>query len=146
MALDRERIVELLEILKSSSAAELSMTEGDTTVRLARFVAPPQPVMLDANGQVLTEQAAQAAAAEPEFEQVTVKARVVGLFYLGKQPGLEPLVKIGDCVRQGQRLGIIEVLRKPTDVNSPVDGTICQIRGEDGAGVQYGDPLFVIQP
>lgn len=119
------------------------MTEADTTVRLARFMAPPQPLMIDANGQLVTEQAASAC---PEAEQVTVKARVVGLFYLGKEPGLDPLVKVGDQVRQGQRLGIIEVLRKPTDVNSPVDGTICQIRGEDGSGVQYGDPLFIIQP
>lgn len=136
MALDRERILELLEILKSSSAAELAMTEGDTTIRLARFIAPPEPVALEV----------AAPPCEPEPEQVTVKARVVGLFYRGKEPGLDPLVKVGDQVRQGQRLGVIEVLRKPTDVNSPVDGTISQIHGEDGAGVQYGDPLFVIQP
>lgn len=139
MALDRERVLQLLEILKSSSAAELSVTEGETTIRLTRALAPA--VSLEAAA------AAPAAGAPPaEAEEVTVKARVVGLFYRGKDPGQEPLVNVGDAVKQGQRLGIIEVLRKPTDVNSPVNGTISAVRSEDGAGVQYGDPLFTIKP
>lgn len=139
LSINRERILELLEILKASPAAELSVTEGDTTVRLARFVAPPEPSVI-----VAEDAAAPAACLEPE--EVTVKARVVGLFYRGKEPGLEPLVKVGDAVRSGQRLGIIEVLRKPTDVNSPVDGVLSDVQHEDGTGVQYGDPLFVITP
>lgn len=141
MALDRARILELLEILKASPAAELSVTEDDTTVRLAKFVAPPEPTV------VMPEGVPAGAAPEcVEPDEVTVKARVVGLFYRGKEPGLDPLVKVGDQVRSGQRMGIIEVLRKPTDVNSPVDGVVSGVKGEDGAGVQYGDALFVIKP
>lgn len=141
MAIDRERILELLEILKASPAAELSVTEGDTTVRLAQFVAPPEPTVVMPEGQ-----AAGAVPEAVEPDEVTVKARVVGLFYRGKEPGLDPLVKVGDPVRNGQRLGIIEVLRKPTDVNSPVDGVVSDVKSEDGAGVQYGDALFIIKP
>lgn len=139
MSINRERILELLEILKASSAAELSVTEGDTTVRLARFVEMPSPVTsgAEAGGQPCPE---------PEPDEVTVKARVVGLFYRGKEPGLDPLVKVGDQVKSGQRLGIIDVLRKPTDVTSPVDGLISDVKSEDGSGVQYGDPLFIIRP
>jgi acetyl-CoA carboxylase biotin carboxyl carrier protein len=139
LSINRERILELLEILKASSAAELSVTEGDTTVRLARFVEMPAPVAVsaEAGGQPCPE---------PEPDEVTVKARVVGLFYRGKEPGLEPLVKVGDHVKNGQRLGIIEVHRKPTDVTSPVDGLVSDIKGQDGSGVQYGDALFVIRP
>lgn len=137
VAIDRERVLELLEILKASPAAELSVTEGDTTVRLAQFVALPEPTVVMPEG---------AAPASVEPDEVTVKARVVGLFYRGKEPGLDPIVKIGDPVRSGQRMGIIEVLRKPTDVNSPIDGVVSSVKGEDGAGVQYGDALFVIKP
>lgn len=149
MALDRERILELLEILKSSSAAELSVTEGDVTVRLARPVPCAEPVLVAVSDPSLAELGGEAPAATadaaPAPEEVTVRARVVGLFYRGKQPGQDPLVKIGDVVEQGQTLGTIEVLRKPTDVTSPVAGVISGVLAEDASGVQYGDALFTIQ-
>ena len=148
MALNRERILELLAVLKSSTAGEISVTEGDTTIRLARQpVATAAPVAVGAEAcpsSAASPATALAAAADPD--EITVKARVVGLFYRGKEPGQTPLVKLGDEVKQGQRLGIIEVLRKPTDINCPVDGVIAGIKSEDGAGVQYGDALFVIHP
>ena len=141
MALDRDRVLELLETLKSSSAAEISVTEGDTTIRLARFVPPPASLLVAANGELI----ALPCATEALVETITVTARVVGLFYRGRQPGEDAVVSIGDTVKQAQTLGIIEVLRKPTEITSPAGGVITAILCEDGSGVQYGDPLFVIQ-
>ena len=114
MAIDRERVLELLEILKASPAAELSVTEGDTTIRLAQFVALPEPTVHVAQGQP--------AAVSVEPDEVTVKARVVGLFYRGKEPGLDPLVKVGDPVRSGQRMGCL-LYTSP----SPRDGLLSRM-------------------
>lgn len=148
MTIDRERVLELLEVLKGSSAAEISVKEGGTTIRIMRMVAP---AVVDAPEAPLSatstaEGSKPAGGAEAlAGERVTVTARVVGLFYRGKRPGGEPLVQVGDQIKEGQSLGGVEVLRKPTDVSSPVSGTLVEVLAEDGHGVQYGDPLFVIE-
>jgi acetyl-CoA carboxylase biotin carboxyl carrier protein len=152
--LDRERILELVQILKNSGAAELAVTEGETRIRLVRGVAAPAPVVVDAPLAAETEPgAAELAPAAPaeipaavDEDVVVVRSRVVGLFYRGKQAGGEPLVEAGQEVREGQLLGIIEVLRKPTEVTSPVAGVLEEVVAEEAHGVQYGDPLFTIRP
>jgi len=148
VTIDRERVLELLEVLKESSAAEISVKEGGTTIRIMRMVAPavveaPEshaaaPSVAEAGGLAGVSQT-------PAGERVTVRARVVGLFYQGKLPGGDPLVQVGDQVKEGQALGGVEVLRKPTEVSSPVNGTVVEVLAEDGHGVQYGDALFVIE-
>jgi acetyl-CoA carboxylase biotin carboxyl carrier protein len=145
--LDRERIQQLLEVFKASNAGEFALQEGDRYYRFVRLGAPgagePEIAVSTGEGDALASPPAPATAAPGT---VNVTARVVGLFYRGKQAGQEPLVQVGDIVAEGQALGTIEVLRKPTIVTSPVDGEIVEIGHEDGHGVQYGDPLFVIRP
>jgi len=146
--LDRDRIQELLEVFKASAAEEFSLQEGDRFYRFVRRAAvggaEPEIVVETGEGAVPVAVVAPPALQEPET--VAVCARVVGLFYRGREPGRAPLVHVGDAVEEEQALGIIEVLRKPTLVTSPVAGTIVEIVHEDGHGVQYGDPLFVIKP
>jgi len=108
VTIDRERVLELLEVLKESSAAEISVKEGGTTIRIMRMVAPavveaPEshaaaPSVAEAGGLAGVSQT-------PAGERVTVRARVVGLFYQGKLPGGDPLVQVGDQVKEGQALG-----------------------------------------
>lgn len=143
MPVDRERIVELLEIFKASEAGEFALQEGDRTYRFVRAVAAAAPEAVATADAVPV---AAAAAPAPATEPVIVTARVVGLFYRGKQPGQDPLVHVGDTVTEGQTLGMVEVLRKPTIIVSPVAGEVVEISHEEGHGVQYGDPLFVIRP
>lgn len=153
MELDRERILELVQILKNSAAAELSVAEGETRIRLVRGVAAPPAVIVEAPpaaeaepGAVHLPAAAPAVPAAVDEDVVVVRSRVVGLFYRGKQAGGEALVEAGQEVREGQLLGIIEVLRKPTEVTSPVAGVLEEVVAEEAHGVQYGDPLFTIRP
>lgn len=154
MGINKERVRELLQILQASNAAELSVREGEQRIRLARPVLvtlPPDPerVVPEAIGggdQLSPLPSPSPSVATGESDQVTVKARVVGLFHRCKEPGGAPLVEVGQTVREGQVLGIIDVLRKPTEVLSPVAGQITEIHFEDGHGVQYGDDLFAIKP
>lgn len=153
MGINKDRVQELLQILQASSAAELSVREGDQRIRLARPVLvtlPPasEPVVAETGGVVEQPAPVSSSGLSPAStgsEQVTVKARVVGLFHRGKEPGGSPLVEVGQAVREGQVLGIIDVLRKPTEVLSPAAGQVIEIHFEDGHGVQYGDDLFVIK-
>lgn len=147
MPLDRERVQQLLEVFKASAAGEFALQEGDRYYRFSRL-----PAVGSAEAEIVVEtgESAPGAVAAPvltlEAATVEVCARVVGLFYRGKQPGADALVHVGDVVAEEQPLGIIEVLRKPTLVTSTVAGEIVEIVHEDGHGVQYGDPLFVIRP
>jgi acetyl-CoA carboxylase biotin carboxyl carrier protein len=142
--LDRERIQEVIEFLKQSSVAEIAVGDADLYVRVARFMAPAEAAAAVAAASGAAVEAA--VALEEAAPTTTVQARVVGLFYRGKRPGDAPLVEVGDTVAEGQPLGIIEVLRKPTEITSPVAGEIIEITHEEGSGVQYSDPLFVIRP
>lgn len=155
MELDCERITELVGLLKASSAAELTVQENGVTIRLVRALpesltaATAEPVVTVANGEapaVVVSPLEAAAAAAPVPEAVTVKSRFVGLFYPGKEPGGPPLVELGQEVAEGQVLGVVEVLRKPMNVTSPVAGVLSEVVAEEGAPVQYGDALFLISP
>jgi len=146
--LDRDRINELLETFRASDAAELVIQEGDRYYRFVRQSAaagaPAITIETNEGEAVAAPTLVEAQPAPPQ--NVIVHARVVGLFYRGRQPGEEPLARVGDTVAEGQPLGIVEVLRKPTAIASPVAGVVVEIVHEDGHGVQYGDRLFVIRP
>lgn len=154
MELDRERILELVKLLQDSSAAELTVQEEGVRVRLVRGLAPafvPVAAVAAPVSPIIEEATVEAPAmvvpppAQPADDATLVTSRVVGLFYRGKEPGGPALVEVGQTVTEGQPLGIVEVLRKPTTVTSPAAGTVTEVLVEEGAGVQYGDPLFVIR-
>jgi acetyl-CoA carboxylase biotin carboxyl carrier protein len=70
----------------------------------------------------------------------------VGLFRQGREPGAGPLVKVGQKVRKGQALGVVESLRRPVMIEAPVDGEVLEVLQEDGGRVEYGTPLFRLLP
>jgi len=140
---DRERILSLLDLLKSSDAAELAVREGDSYARLRRAPAvpaapeeaPPTPGMAVVPG--LTA---------PVAKTVVVGARLVGFFHPGQGPDSEPLVEAGDHVAQGQTIGTIESLRQITAVTAPVNGTVEEVIAQEHQPVQFGDALIILRP
>ena len=141
--MDRERILNLLELLKSSSAQELAVREGDSYIRLRRAAAPAaaaQPVPAGANPSANASVTASAQATVP------VTARLVGFFHPGRGPDGEPLVKVGDRVQQGRTIATIESLRQITAVTAPSAGVVREIVAEAGQPVQYGDVLIILEP
>lgn len=140
--MDRERILKLNEMLKASCAAELEVREGDTRVRIRRV--PPAPPTPPCGTGAVGESAA--AEVDPLRDATIVTAHIVGLFHRGSGPGEKPLVQSGDEVSEGQCIGTIEALRNVTEVICPVAGTVAGVVAEDGAAVQFGDPLLAIRP
>jgi acetyl-CoA carboxylase biotin carboxyl carrier protein len=142
--MDRPRILKLLELLKSSSAAELAVQEGDSYVRLRRLAPPAAPTAPAVSGPAVSAEAAVAPGAAEG--QVVVTARLVGFFHLGQGPDAEPLVRVGARVRPGQTLGTIESLRQITAVAAPVAGTVLEILATEHQPVQFGDALIILEP
>jgi len=147
LQMDRERIKQLIDMLNSSSAAELEVREGDLRIRLRKREGTQQPAETASRIPDTAEESRSEVSAEESLEDATiVTAHLVGLFHRGSGPSAEPLAQVGDDVAQGQSIGTIEALRNFTEVTSPVDGTVVCIIAEDGAPVQFGDPLLAIRP
>ncbi len=145
--IDRERVEQLIALLKGSSAMELAVREDGTYVRVRRAPA----VMSTVAGDAGREPAAQPATAglseaagdfgAPDTD-ITVTARLVGRFFYGKGAGQPPLVNIGDSVEEGAPVATIEALGKITGVLAPEAGDVIEYLAEDGEAVGYGTPLM----
>jgi len=144
--MDRERIKELMEILKQSSAAEISCQDGDSFIRIRRESGEGQVEAETAAGPVSQEAMAQTELSGDEVETVSVKARLVGTFHLNREDEEQPAVECGAQVAEGQVIGTVEALGKWTDVVSPVGGRVMEIVAEDNSPVQYGDVLVRVGP
>ncbi len=134
-------VEELLALMEQWHIAELHLTVEDATLDLVRatpmVVEAPAPTAPAAHGNV-----------EPEVivEPVIISAPVVGVFHLARSGFAHGAPRVGEQVQAGQLIGNIELMHVPTDLVSPVSGTIESMLAEDGAGVEFGQPLLAIRP
>ena len=75
-----------------------------------------------------------------------IKSPIVGTFYRASEPGAKPFAEVGDTVRTGQVLCIIEAMKLMNEINAEVDGEVVKVYVENGQAVQYGERLFAIKP
>jgi acetyl-CoA carboxylase biotin carboxyl carrier protein len=142
ITMDRERVRELVALLKSSTSMELAVREGDSYIRVRRAPvavahAPQRPAAAGA--------AAETGGAGPATDDLIVRARLVGRFYRGKGPGKPPLVNVGDKVAAEDVVATIEALGKLTGVPCPEAGDVVEVLAEDGQAVAYGAPLLRVK-
>ncbi len=135
--MDRQRILELIKLLKNSAATELEVEQDGLCVRIAR----QPPVAAEAPPAEAEPAEAVAAPAAARRGDITVHAHVVGVFYRGQGPDQPPLAEVGDEVSEGQPIGTIEALGKLIAVTAPADGVIEEFPVEDGQRVEYGTIL-----
>lgn len=159
----------LLELIKTVSASNISgfqYEEGDTRIVITTGGNPlpgsvvnsnvavnPKPVAEVAEAQKAAEVSVQKVA-EPVVQVETaqdkgavgniVKSPLVGTFYAAPAEDAEAFVKVGDVVKKGQTLAIVEAMKLMNDIEAECDGTILEVFVENGAGVEYGQPLFSI--
>lgn len=152
--MDLRKLKTILEIFEESQhVSELEMTEGENRVRLrktpsappvtAGYVAPPPP----AAAPVADPAAPPAAANAPAAAETgtPVPAPMVGTFYRSSSPESMPFVRIGQDVEAGQTLCIIEAMKLMNEIPSPVAGKIKTICVENGAAIEYGQTLFILE-
>lgn len=149
--MDLRKLKTLIDLVAESGIAELEITEGEGKVRIVKF-SQQQPVMAYAPEPVAATAApAPAAAAAPAAPVApaapqghAVKAPMVGTFYRAPNPGASPFVEVGQSVKEGEPICIIEAMKLLNEIEADKTGVIKEILVENGEPVEYGQPLFVI--
>jgi acetyl-CoA carboxylase biotin carboxyl carrier protein len=135
----------LLDLLREYGLTEVEVERGGDRIRLRREAAPPPPATVGPP----VSQTAPAPELVPEDRRqhlVTVEAPMVGTFYRAPSPDGEPYVREGDAIKEGQVLCIIEAMKLMNEIESKVAGRIIRVLAENGHPVEYGQPLFLIEP
>jgi acetyl-CoA carboxylase biotin carboxyl carrier protein len=133
-------------LLSELGLSEIEVTVGGVRVRLQRGGAPtPVSAALLPHTQALAP-AERPAAFEGSGSMITIEAPMVGTFYRASSPTAEPYVHEGDLVKEGQILCIIEAMKLMNEIESKAAGRVMKICVENAHGVEYGQPLFLIDP
>ena len=155
--MDIRKVKKLIELLEESGIAEIEISEGEESVRISRY--PKGMPQLVAAAPMMAPAAAPAApataiaapaqpAAEEKAgyrEENTVTAPMVGTFYSAPAPGARPFVEMGDEVKIGQVLCIIEAMKMMNQIESDKAGRVRAILARNGEPVEFGQPLYVIE-
>jgi acetyl-CoA carboxylase biotin carboxyl carrier protein len=165
--MNQKEIKDLIEFLIEKEIAEFELERGDVKLRIKRtsdapvthYVQAAQPMAHAAAPPAATHSAPStpaAPASEPaakadaapadDKDLVTVKSPIVGTYYEAPSPGSPPFSKVGDEVKVGQVLCIIEAMKLMNEIESESAGTLSKILVKNGQPVEYGQPLFLIKP
>jgi acetyl-CoA carboxylase biotin carboxyl carrier protein len=156
--MDLRKLKTLIDLVSDSNVSELEITEAEGTVRIVKSapapvamvtqMAAPAPVAVAAPvAAAPTPAAAPAAAPAAEAASAghTVKSPMVGTFYRSSSPGAKAFAEVGQQVKEGDTICIIEAMKILNEIEADKAGTITKILAENGQAVEYGAPLFIIE-
>jgi len=160
--MDLRKLKKLIELVEESSIAELEITEGEEKVRISKsgsgvqnyaFMPQPMAAAMPSASQSApaTISGANASAETTDANNKSipdghiVKSPMVGTFYRAASPGASPFVEVGQSVKVGDTLCIIEAMKLLNEIEADKNGVVKAILSENGQPVEYGEPLFVIQ-
>lgn len=158
--MDIRKIKKLIELLEESGIAEIEIKEGEEAVRISRMpppgaaaqpvtqvvhaAAPPSGIPLRAH-ELAPAALAEAAGVKPKPNEHVITAPMVGTFYAAPSPGAKPFVEVGDEIKVGQVLCVIEAMKMMNQIEADKAGRIAAIMARNGDPVEFGQPLFVIE-
>jgi len=157
--MDLRKIKTLIDLVEQSGIAELEVKEGEESVRIARHspntampqfiamppAAPPPPAALSSAPATLAPSEKVTAPAASASKKHFVRAPMVGTFYRSPSPGAKPFVDVGQTVKQGQTLCIIEAMKMLNQIEADKNGVVAEVLVENGQPVEFDQPLFVIE-
>src|SRR6266571_4036643 len=149
--MDLRKLRKLIDLVQESWIAELEITEGEEKVKIVKggavvaMAAPVTAPALAAEPRTAPALAAPAAAeVEAGQEGHVVKAPMVGTFYRSPSPDAKPFVEVGQVVKEGDVICIIEAMKLMNEIDADAAGVIKAILVENGQPVEYGQPLFIL--
>jgi acetyl-CoA carboxylase biotin carboxyl carrier protein len=149
--MDLRKLKKLIDLVQESGIAELEITEGEEKVKIVKggvvtVAAAPAPAIAVASPPAGAAAAAAAPAAEPEPGQEghVVKAPMVGTFYRSPSPDAKAFVEVGQAVKEGDTICIIEAMKLMNEIEADASGVVKAILVENGQPVEYGQPLFIL--
>ena len=151
--MDLRKLKTLIDLVSESNISELEITEAEGKVRIVKaaaataaplahpLMAAAAPLAAAAAGPA----AAPAPAAEPEPIGLVVKSPMVGTFYRSSSPGSKPLAELGQAIKAGDGICIIEAMKIMNEIESDHSGTITRVLVDNGQAVEFGQPLFIVE-
>lgn len=153
--MDLRKLKTLIDLVSDSNVSELEITEAEGKVRIVKgggaVVQGYAPAPVYAAPAAAAPAAAPAAPAAPAVAEPaavtghTVKSPMVGTFYRSSAPGAKAFVEVGDSIKAGETICIIEAMKILNEIEADKSGTVTQILSENGQAVEYGQPLFIIE-
>jgi acetyl-CoA carboxylase biotin carboxyl carrier protein len=158
--MDLDEIKKILDLMRENDVTEFELEEDGVKVRLRKGTSPqwhsqppsPPPVAYVApSNPAVTSNAGEPApapltAASEDVDLAIIKSPIVGTFYRAPDPDAKPFAEVGQVVKTGQVLCIIEAMKLMNEINAECDGEIVKIYVENGRAVHYGERLFAIRP
>lgn len=149
-----KELKELIDLLKDTEVTELEIEKAGVKVRIKKGRSALPVVANHAEGSAITTPVEKTAAPEmlelgekpTDKGGITVTSPIVGTFYRSSSPDALPYVEVGDVVKKGQVLCIIEAMKLMNEIESEVDGKVVEVLLENAQPVEYGEPLFHIEP
>ena len=156
--MDLRKLKKLIDLVEESGIAEIEVTEGEEKVRITRTIAnnqpvyaamhhAPQPMLAPAPAVAAPGTAAPVAAAPaagPDLSKA-LTSPMVGTFYRSSSPGSPPMIEVGQQVKEGQALCIIEAMKIMNEIEADKSGTVTKVLVENGQPVEYRQKLFKIK-
>ncbi|WP_445396613.1 acetyl-CoA carboxylase biotin carboxyl carrier protein [Zobellella sp. An-6] len=157
--MDIRKIKKLIELVEESGIAELEISEGEESVRISRYGAPapamavpqyhvqaaPAPAAVPAANPGNPGTAAPAEAAAPEISGHVMRSPMVGTFYRAPSPGAKNFVEVGQSVKAGDTLCIVEAMKMMNQIEADKSGVLKAILVDNGQPVEFDEPLFIIE-
>jgi acetyl-CoA carboxylase biotin carboxyl carrier protein len=147
--MDLRKLKKLIDLVQESGIAELEITEGEEKVRIVKSARPAPDAGAAATPPVSPAPVPAApppsAAEPPAVEGHVIKSPMVGTFYRAPSPGAKPFVEVGDAVKAGQTVCIIEAMKLLNEIEADRDGIVKAILVENGQPVEYGEPLIALE-
>ena len=141
MKIDKKLIKELVENLKEFKLTELEYQEGQTKIKVSKAT---RSIEQSINNAVVPQNKAVLNTSDNN-EGIRVKSPIIGTAYLAPEPGAKKFVKIGDKVKKGQTIMIVEAMKTMNHVPSTNDGEVKKILVEDGQPVEFGQTLVLLK-
>jgi acetyl-CoA carboxylase biotin carboxyl carrier protein len=147
---DQQLIRDLAQILDETNLTEIEVEQDDMRIRVCRqaaaiHAAAPAPVYAQATAAPAPAPSSERPATAADVSRNAVPSPMVGTAYSAAAPGSAPFIEIGQKVKEGQTLLIIEAMKTMNQIPSPRSGTVTAILFEDAQPVEYGEPLVVIE-
>ena len=156
--MDLRKLKTLIDLVSDSNVSELEITEPEGKVRIVKgsqalvhsYAPAPAPALAGApqtqNAYPAAPAAAPLEASAPEVNELhTVKSPMVGTFYGSSSPGAKPFVEVGDMVKEGDTICIIEAMKILNEIEADKSGKVVQVMCENGQAVEYGQALLMIE-
>jgi acetyl-CoA carboxylase biotin carboxyl carrier protein len=149
--MDLRKLKTLIDLVSDSNVSELEITEAEGTVRIVKSAPAPVAMVTQMSAPVaVAAPAAPAPESAPAAVEVpavghTVKSPMVGTFYRSSSPGAKSFAEVGQQVKEGDTICIIEAMKILNEIEADQAGTITKILAENGQAVEYGAPLFIIE-